>query len=492
MNVELIGIHKFFGPVHANDDIRLKIPSGTIQGILGENGAGKSTLMKVLSGFIQADQGQVLLDGEEVHIHSPADAIKFGIGMLHQDPLDFPPMKVIDNFITGSSRGNWESWIFPDRLKTHSAFNSLQKEFDFSIDPEAYVDTLTVGERQQLEILRLLWLGARVLILDEPTTGISTLQKVKLFAALRLLAEQGKTAIFVSHKLEDVEELCSQVAVLRQGKLVGEATPPYNIDELVKMMFGKTISIGERKEIKPGSPIITLHALSIEDYRMRISATDLQVCGGEVIGLAGMEGSGQRIFLRTCAGLVRPVAGRIVVRDYDLTGKTYPTFTRHGVAYVPASRMEEGLIPGLSLTEHFILAGEQKGMVVNREEATTVTKQRIAEFSIRGTPGMAVEALSGGNQQRALLALMKTPLSLILMEHPTRGLDVESAIYIWSKLKERCRQGTAIVFISSDLDEILDYSDRILVFFAGKVSQPLDATQTTVEQLGQLIGGKGW
>jgi ABC-type uncharacterized transport system ATPase subunit len=492
MNVELIGIHKFFGSVHANDDIYLKIPSGTIQGILGENGAGKSTLMKVLSGFIQADQGQILLDGKEVRIHSPADAIQFGIGMLHQDPLDFPPMKVIDNFVTGSPGANWVSRIFPDRTENQRAFNDLQKQFDFSIDSEAYVDTLTVGERQQLEILRLLWLGARVLILDEPTTGISALQKVKLFAALRLLAEQGKTAIFVSHKLEDVEELCNQVAVLRQGKLVGEAVPPYNIDELVKLMFGKTISMGVRHEIKPGAPVITLQNWSIEDFRMRINAADFQVRGGEVIGLAGMEGSGQRIFLRSCAGLIRPVAGKITVREIDLTGKNYHAFTHQGVAYVPASRMEEGLIPGLSLTDHFILAGEQKGMVVNRDEATLVTKQRISDFSIRGGPGTTVEDLSGGNQQRALLALMKTPLSLILMEHPTRGLDVESAIYIWGKLKERCRQGTAILFISSDLDEILDYSDRILVFFAGRVSQPLDVAKTNVEQLGQLIGGKGW
>ncbi len=227
MNVELQGIHKYFGEVHANDDITLKIPSGTIQGILGENGAGKSTLMKVLSGFIQADSGEIRLDGELVQIQSPADAIQHGIGMLHQDPLDFPPLKVVDNFIMGSS-GN----LFPNRNRIADELIELQKQFNFSLDPNAYLDSLTVGERQQLEILRLLWLGARVLILDEPTTGINALQKVKLFETLRLLAKQGKTVIFVSHKLEDVEALCHSVVVLRRGQLVGETKPPYDLEQL--------------------------------------------------------------------------------------------------------------------------------------------------------------------------------------------------------------------------------------------------------------------
>ncbi|MBI3737452.1 MAG: ATP-binding cassette domain-containing protein, partial [Chloroflexi bacterium] len=212
MNVELRHIHKHFGKVHANNDIVLNVPSGTIQGILGENGAGKSTLMKVLSGFIQADSGEILLDGQPVIIHSPADAIQHGIGMLHQDPLDFPPMRLLDNFLLGHSGG-----LFPDRNTVARDFKRLAAQFDFSLDPDSYVDSLTVGERQQLEILRLLWLGARVLILDEPTTGISAIQKAKLFETLRKLAVQGMTVIFVSHKLEDVEVLCHSVAVFRAG-----------------------------------------------------------------------------------------------------------------------------------------------------------------------------------------------------------------------------------------------------------------------------------
>ncbi len=487
MKVELNNIHKYFGAVHANDGINLTIESGTIQGILGENGAGKSTLMKILSGFFQADHGEICLDGKPVKIVSPSDAIKQGIGMLHQDPLDFPPMRVIDNLLIGQGGG-----IFPNRRAVSAEINQLQTKFGFNIDLEVYVDSLTVGERQQLEILRLLWLGARVLILDEPTTGISASQKDKLFETLRILAASGMSVIFVSHKLEDVEILCDRIAVFTRGKMVGEACPPYEIDRLVELMFGKVVTLGEKTHYECEDICLQLANISIEDARLQIRAANLNLHRGEVIGLAGMEGSGQRQFLRTCGGLIRPVAGEINLLGKELTGKTYPKFLNSGIAYVPASRLEEGLIPGLSLTEHFILSEEQDGFFINREKASSTTTGRIVDFNIKGTPVSKVESLSGGNQQRALLALLRTPVNLILVEHPTRGLDIESQIWIWKKLKDRCKDGTSIIFTSSDLEEILHYSDRILVFFGGKVSQPLKAANTSVEQLGQLIGGKGF
>jgi simple sugar transport system ATP-binding protein len=488
MNVELRNIHKHFGTIHANKGINLKIPSGTIQGILGENGAGKSTLMKILSGFIQADPGgEIILDGKPVIINSPADAIHDGIGMLHQDPLDFPPMRALDNFLLGQAGG-----LFPDRAAVAQDFRRLAGQFDFSLDPDNYVDSLTVGERQQLEIIRLLWMGARVLILDEPTTGISALQKAKLFATLQKLAKQGMTVIFVSHKLEDVEHLCHKVAVLRAGALIGEATSPYATAKLVEMMFGKEITLGRKTPAEAGGVTLSLQNVSLEDVRLKIRNVNLDVHAGEVIGLAGMEGSGQGMFIRACAGLVRPVGGRIVLNGQDLTGKSYQTFKRAGVNFLPAARLEEGLVPGLTLTEHFILAEEPRGLFIDRGAGQKLAEQRIASFNIHGTPLTPVESLSGGNQQRAELALLQDPLSLVLLEHPTRGLDIESVIYIWGKLKERCRQKAAIIFISSDLEEILQYSDRVLVFFSGRVSPPLEAASTSVEELGQLIGGKGW
>ncbi len=486
MKVELKDIHKTFGSVHANAGINLTIPPGTIQGILGENGAGKSTLMKILSGFIRADRGQIIFDGIPVQIHSPADAIKYGIGMLHQDPLDFPPLQVIDNFILGRQGG-----LFSDKVTAARDFKKLAKEFSFSIDPDSYVDSLTVGERQQLEILRLIWLGAQVLIFDEPTTGISAAQKVKLFAALRLLAEQGKSVLFVSHKLEDVEGLCSRVAVLRQGQLVGETQPPYTTKKLVEMMFGKEIVVGDRQPCGTGETSVVLHDLSMEDYRLKIREVNLDIHRGEVIGLAGMEGSGQGLFLRALCGMTRTVGGRILINGRDMTGKSYLAFKRRGVSFLPAARLEEGLVPGLDLTEHFIMAEKATGFFINWENGRTLARQRIQEFNVRGTPANTVESLSGGNQQRALLALLRAELTLLLLEHPTRGLDIESTIYIWKKLKERCQKGTSIIFISSDLEEVLQYSDRVLVFFAGKVSAPLDASALTTEKLGELIGGKG-
>jgi simple sugar transport system ATP-binding protein len=487
MNVELKDIHKTFGAVHANVGISMTIPTGTIQGILGENGAGKSTLMKILSGFIRADQGEILLDGHPVMIHSPADAIRQGVGMLHQDPLDFPPLRVIDDFILGRKGG-----LLPSQAEASRDFKQLAEQFSFSIDSEAYVDSLTVGERQQLEILRLIWLGARVLIFDEPTTGISAAQKEKLFAALRLLAKQGKTILFVSHKLEDVEGLCDRVAVLRQGILVGEAKPPYVTKQLVEMMFGKAISVGERNPCGADEIPISLRKLSVEDYRLKVRDVSLDLHCGEVIGLAGMEGSGQGLFLRAIAGMLRTVGGKIIVNNHDLTGRSYQVFRKHGVAFLPASRLEEGLIPGLNLTEHFILAEDAKGFFINWDKGHLLAQRRITEFNVRGTPSNTVESLSGGNQQRALLALLREELTLLLLEHPTRGLDIESTIYIWNKLKERCRRGTSILFISSDLEEILQYSDRVLVFFCGQVTSPMDASSLNVEELGQLIGGKGW
>jgi general nucleoside transport system ATP-binding protein len=487
VNVELKHIHKYFGDVHANNDVCLTIASGTIQGIVGENGAGKSTLMKVLSGFIQADEGEILLDGRKVAIRSPADASRYKIGMLHQDPLDFPSMRVMDNLLIGDGGGQ-----IPNRKAVRQKFLELQQQFDFTINPDDYVDSLTVGERQQLEILRLLMQGARVLILDEPTTGISALQKEKLFAALQKLASQGMVIAFVSHKLEEIEALCQRVVVMRNGRVVGEAGQPYKVDDLVRLMFGKVITLGKPQHLMGSEEVLRVSDLEIESSRLRISNVNLTVHRGEVIGLAGMEGSGQVLFLRACGGLLRPIEkSKISLNGRDLTHQPYRKFLDAGVAYVPANRLEEGLVPGLTLADHFALVEESQPFLIAKDRVNDLTQRRIETFNIIGTPVSRVEELSGGNQQRALLALQGTALNLLLIEHPARGLDIESTIWIWSNLKERCKQGAAIIFISSDLEQILQYSDRIVVFFGGKTSAPLPAAEMDAEKLGQLIGGKG-
>jgi ABC-type uncharacterized transport system ATPase subunit len=485
MKVELRNIHKHFGPVRANDGISLCVEPGTIHGLLGENGAGKSTLMKVLSGFISADSGEILLDGRQVSMASPAQAIVLGVGMLHQDPLDFPALSVLDNFLLGSPGP-----FFPNRARARRELTGLAKRLDFQLDPQAAVSTLSVGERQQLEIVRLLWQGVRVLILDEPTTAISAQQREKLFATLRKLCQQGMTVIFVSHKLEEVAELCGRVTVLRQGQVTGEATMPCPTDQLVQMMFGQEIALSKRPVLPLGEPVLELDHATVSDWRLEVKDLSLTIRAGEVIGLAGLEGSGQRLLLQACAGLRRPLSGKVLLAGRDMTGRPYGQFLDAGVAYMAAGRLEEGLIAGMSLTEHVALAGRSRDLLVNWQEATQTAASRIQEFNVKGRPTTLVEELSGGNQQRTLLGLLPPHLKLLLLEHPTRGLDIESTEYIWSLLQQRTEEGTAILFISADLDELLDRSDRILVFCAGR-AQELDTRQTGVLQLGECIGGKG-
>lgn len=486
MKVELRDISKHFGPIRANDGVTLSIESGTLYGLLGENGAGKSTLMKILSGFLSPDRGEILLDGQPLRLDSPAQSIAIGVGMLHQDPLDFSALRVIDNFLLGSP----ESWLL-DRHRNRKRLTELASQFDFRLDPDASLSDLSIGERQQLEIIRLLGLGVRVLILDEPTTAISSQQKEKLFETLRRLTEQGKTVIFVSHKLEEVESLCSKVSVMAHGKITGEATMPCPTEELVKMMFGQTVMLGKRCAVPLGEPVLELENVTVSDWRLEVKNLSLEVRSGEVIGLAGLEGSGQHLVLKACAGLIRPTVGHIRVASQEMTGGSYRDFIEAGVAYMPAGRLEEGLIAGMTLIEHTALVGETPHFFVDWALAAKSAAQRIEAYNIKGQPGTLVEELSGGNQQRTLLALLPPRSRVLLMEHPTRGLDMESTEYIWKLLMNRTQQGTAILFISSDLDELLDRSDRILIFFEGKVRM-METCGTDLVQLGESIGGKGF
>ncbi len=486
MRVELVDIRKYFGPVRANDGVSLTLEPGTIHGLLGENGAGKTTLMKCLSGYQAPDGGAIRVDGQPVFFASPDQAIQRGIGMLHQDPLDFPQMRVLDNFLLAFDRR-----MLPNRRRGRAMLRELGAHFQFDLDPDAEVTSLTIGERQQLEILRLLALGAQVIILDEPTTGISAPQKVQLFATLRRLAEEeDRSVVFVSHKLEEVDQLCHRVMVLRRGKVTGEAEVPCPVDRLVEMMFGRSLPPAHRAPVDLGPVILQLEGVTIPSYRLTVRNVSLPVRAGEVVGLAGLEGSGQRLFLRACAGLERVTSGRIMLDGRDLTGASYRRFLEAGVAYSPAGRLEEGLVGGLTLTEHFALAERNGPFFIDWTAAQERAAERIRHFNVVGQPESLVEALSGGNQQRALLALLPPGLRLLLMEHPTRGLDVESARWVWQQLLARREGGTAIVFISADLDELLERSDRIVVFFGGRVSASLPARDTTVEQLGYLIAGK--
>ncbi|MEN9201960.1 MAG: ATP-binding cassette domain-containing protein [Thermostichus sp. DG_1_6_bins_120] len=492
MKIELLNIHKCFGAIQANRDVSLRVEAGTIHGLLGENGAGKSTLVKILSGFLRCDRGEIRIQGQPVRINSPAAAIRLGIGMLHQDPLDFPSLTVLENFIAGQRLGS-------TRRESRQQLEQLSEEFGFHLDPEAVTGELTVGERQQLEILRLLSLGISTLILDEPTTGISASQKDLLFAALRRLAEQQKSVIFVSHKLEDVERLCDWVTVMRQGEVVGtlpmnrmnREIPEVLERQLIDWMFGRELLIPERLHppaVTPDPPLLVLRSLLLSQRHSTLAVPDLAVKAGEVLGLAGLEGSGQRQLLLACAGLLPPLQGQILLRGQEMTGRPYAEYLRQGVGFSPADRLREGLIPGFTLLEHFAL--RQQDFWVDWALAHQQTQAAIEQFTIRGHPYSRVEQLSGGNQQRSQLALLPSPLTLLLMEHPTRGLDIESSLWVWGQLLQRTQAGTSIIFTSADLEELMHYSDRLLVFSGGQVSRPIPVAELTLARLGQMIGGK--
>lgn len=484
MKVELVQISKRFGAVQANHQVSLTAAAGRIHGLLGENGAGKSTLVKILSGFIARDAGTIRLDGQPVEIRTPADAIRLGIGMLHQDPLDVPPLSVLDNLMLGQPGSGWLN-----RRQTQRTLQQLCQQFNFQLNPAARVADLTVGERQQLELVRLLSLGIQTLILDEPTTGISASQKTALFAALKQLAAQGQSIIFVSHKLEDVAALCDEVTVLRQGTVVGQVPMPSPERLLVELMFGQELATPSKPLTRRPQPALQLTDVTLRSDRFTLTIPDLTLYDGEVIGLAGLEGSGQQILLQCCAGLRPATSGQVCLGDTVMTHRPYTDYLQAGVGYLPADRLQDGLVRGLSIQEHMALR-LAAGWFIDWPRVRKETQQAIALFNIRGNPASRVERLSGGNQQRTQLALLPTPLNLLLLEHPTRGLDIESTIWVWQQLIARCEGGTAILFMSSDLDEIMQYSDRVIVFSGGQLSAPMDVAELSAIRLGQMIGGR--
>ncbi len=485
MQIELRDIHKSYGPIKANNGVDLKVTPGEIHGILGENGAGKSTLMKILAGFSLPTRGLIQVDGAAVDYRNPAQAAELGIGMLYQDPLDFPLLTVLDNFMLGQTEG-----LGPQRKKFRRRFDALTEALHFTLKPDVALNTLTIGERQQLEIIRLMALGIQVLILDEPTTGISSTQKEVLFDALKKLAAEGKSIILVSHKLEDVEALCDRAIVLRHGKVTGEMDRPFDSRGLLEMMFGTPPVFPPRCSETPGKEVLVLNQVCGIGGRAGLQDCDVIIREGEVVGLAGLEGSGQGVFLRIAGGLKQARRGSISLLGCDMYGKNHHAFKHQGVSFLPASRLEDGLIAGMRITEHFALQANQQHFVVRWLDALQHAKQQIEKFQIKGRPDSTVEELSGGNQQRLLLSFLPPDPQLLLLENPTRGLDIESVNWVWQHLHAYCSKKTSIVFSSPELDEILMVADRVLVFFNGRVLKEVEAAKTDAQELGRAIAGK--
>ncbi len=485
MHIALKDVHKHFGPVRANNGVSLTIAPGTIHGLLGENGAGKSTLVKILSGYHAKTSGEILFDGRPADLRSPAHAAGLGVGMVYQDPHDFPNLTVLDNFMLGQRRG-----LSLGRKACREQMLGLCDRLSFCLPPSALVRDLTIGERQQLEMLRLLGKGIEVLILDEPTTGISSLQKDILFATLKKLAAEGKSVILVSHKLEDVEALCDKVTVLRQGRTAGEMERPFSADAVLAMMFGKPVSFPARTAAAAGEPLLKMKNVWAAGGRTGLQDCTAEVRRGEIIALAGLEGSGQGVFLRTAAGLQAPIRGEISTATGNGARRTYHDLRREGAVFLPGSRLEEGLIPGMTIADHFALQDASGWFFLNRGRAVRTAENRIRNFRIKGAPDTPVDALSGGNQQRLLLSFLPQRPSLLLLENPTRGLDTASANWVWKNLQTFAQGNAGVVFSSPELDEILLAAHRVLVFFEGRIIRDVNAADTDVSDLGRAIAGK--
>ncbi|MGE0085317.1 MAG: ABC transporter ATP-binding protein [Desulfococcaceae bacterium] len=485
LKIELRDIHKHYRTVRANDGVSLCIGAGSIHGILGENGAGKSTLMKILSGYIPKSSGTILANDSPADYRTPAGASALGIGMLYQDPLDFPQLSVLDNFMLGQIRG------LTDRRRDFALkFRELANHAGFDLNPQTCASRLTVGERQQLEILRLLSLGTKMLILDEPTTGISALQKESLFRALKKLVSEGRSVVLVSHKLEDVDILCDQITVLRQGRVAGRAPAPFDTRQVLEMMFGTPPLPPPKCTAEPGSKVLLMENVSASGGRTGLKNCSISIHENEIIGLAGLEGSGQGIFLRVAAGLIRPAEGTVQISGKNMHGRDHHAFKKEKVSFLPTDRLKEGLVPGLSLTEHFALTNRGKFFLVGWVEAFRKALKNIEYFRIKGKPESTAESLSGGNQQRLLLSFLPKDSHLLLLENPTRGLDLESSHWVWNHLQKYCEQNSAIVFSSPELDEILMMADRVLVFFDGQMIKDARTGDTDINELGRAIAGK--
>jgi len=472
--IALENISKDFGRVQALNNVSLEIAAGTIHGLVGENGAGKSTLMKILTGFLSRSGGRVCIDGRSVALRSPGEARRLGIGMLYQEPLDFPRLPVLDNFMAGSSQDT------PARQR--QIFLDLNRRFGFGLDPDRLQGRLSVGERQQVELLRLIRDGCRILILDEPTTGISSRQQHLLFTALHRLREEGHAIILVSHKLGEITTLCDRVSVLRQGRLSGGQQRPFDEQALLRAMFESIPDASPpQPPPQPGPVLLTLEDVSVSGGRTGLHRTSIDIRAGEIVGLAGLDGSGQSLFLRLAHGLLRPDRGRVRYAA--------PAARASRRAFLPADRLRDGLIAGLTIREHHLLAGGSRFLLTPARGRTEAAKA-IGTHSIHGTPETPVEGLSGGNQQRLLLSLIPDQARLILLEHPTRGLDLRSARWTWQHLRERLPREGAIVFASPDLEEIMEQASRILVFFNGRIVLDRDRSATSLHEITRAITGR--
>ena len=499
--IELRNITKRFGEVLANDRVSFRVTPGTIHAMVGENGAGKSTAMRIAYGFYTADSGEILINGQVRQIRTPHDAIHLGIGMVHQHFMLLEPMTVAENIVLGAEPGNAVS------LDLHKAAEEIRKvsdEFKLSVDPNAVIESLSVGQQQRVELLKALYRHAQLLILDEPTAVLTPQEVEEFFAILRGMRAQGKTIVIITHKLSEVLAISDDVTVMRDGQVVGNVkTSETNAAELARMMVGREVLLQvEKPDAKAGAAVLSVRALTVlgRDGSKRLDGISLEVRAGEIVGIAGVEGNGQTELIEVLAGLTpgSSVSGSISFQGRDITRLNARARKELGIAHVPEDRHRRGLLLDFSLAENTILGVHYRkpavgagNFMLNQRGIQHRTEQVIHDFDVRPpNAALPARALSGGNQQKLIIGReFELPPRLLLVSQPTRGVDIGAIEFIHRKIVAMRDAGCAVLLVSAELEEVTGLSDRLLVIHNGKTAGEVDPKTTTNQEIGLMMTG---
>ncbi len=503
--LEARGITKAFPGVLANDHVDFQLEKGEIHALLGENGAGKTTLMNILYGLYHPDGGEIYVNGKKVEMDSPSDAIKLGIGMVHQHFMLVPVMTVAENMMLGMESATPGSrWLGPlsflDRRKVESEIRELSERYGLEVDPIAPVRTLPVGIQQRVEILKALYRKANILILDEPTAVLTPQEAEDLFVVMRSLKEQGVSIIFITHKLKEVFAVADKITVMRGGHVVGSVLPEDATEAmLASMMVGREVILTvEKGPAKPAGPVLDVQDLHVKDDRgfTVVDGVSFTVREGEVLGIAGVQGNGQSELVEALTGLRKIESGRVLMGGDDVTNAPPRQVLETGVSHIPEDRQKRGLVLSYSIADNLVLCTYYKppfakGVVMNQEAIEKQAVRLIKEFDVRTPSAYApADTLSGGNQQKVIVAReLSRPYNLLVAAQPTRGLDVGSIEFIHKRIIEQRDAGHAVLLVSAELDEILSLSDRIAVMYKGKIIDTVPIEGATRENIGLLMAG---
>lgn len=495
--VEMLGVTKRFGAVTANDRVTLRIEKQSIHAIVGENGAGKSTAMNLLYGLYVPDSGEIRLHGETVALKTPRDAIARGLGMVHQHFMLVPTLSVTENIILGAEPG---PGIRIHYRQAKERIKELSQTYGLHIDPDALIQDLSVGQQQRVEILKTLYRGAEILILDEPTAVLTPPEVEEMFAILRSLREQGKTLIIITHKLSEVLALSSRVTVMRDGTVVGEVeTKMTSAAELARMMVGRDVLLRVSKEkAKPGEVVLNVTNLRFTRPNgvEAIKGLDFEVRAGEILGIAGVEGNGQTELIEILAGLLKPSSGTITFKNRPIGGCSPREIRANGIAHIPEDRHHRGLLLDFSLSDNLILGDHYhkpaiKGFFLDQPAIDQRAEDLIQRFDVRpANRTLRARALSGGNQQKLIVAReFELPPKLLLVSQPTRGVDIGAIEFIHRQLIGLRDSGVAILLVSAELEEVTSLADRLIVMYGGTIIGEVDPALVSQQELGLMMTG---